>query len=122
MKDCNTMIDGKKSIWSTSKNDLRTDGDIQNIATGQGDDCTTGCLQNYHYFKENYKMMTKDLSKQQAHNTDPKLIQKINFTRNLDHPGITTVSHILQEVTKKKKKRENNKKKKQFKFFTVGIL
>ena len=44
--------------------------------------------------------MTKDLSKQQALNTDPKLIQKINFTRNLDQPGITTMSHILQEVTK----------------------
>ena len=92
----------KKSIWSTSKNDLRTDGDIQNIATGQGDECTIGCLQNYHYFKEKYKMMTKDLSKQQALNTDPKLMQKINFTRNLDQPGITTMSHILQEVTKKK--------------------
>ena len=56
-------------------------------------------------------MMTKDLSKQQALNTDPKLIQKINFTRNLDQPGITTMSHILQEVTKKKKK-------KKFTFFT----
>ena len=65
-------------------------------------------------------MMTKDLSKQQALNTDRKLIQKINFTRNLDQPGITTISHILQEVTTKKKKKK--KKKKQFKFFTVGIL
>ena len=62
--------------------------------------------------------MTKDLSKQQALNTDPKLIQKINFTRNLDQPGITTMSHILQEVTKKKKKKKNL----HFSQGTVGIL
>ena len=27
------------------------------MATGQGDDYTTGCLLDYCYFKENYKMI-----------------------------------------------------------------
>ena len=30
---------------------------IRKIATGQGDDYTTGCLLDYSYFKENHKMM-----------------------------------------------------------------
>ena len=41
-------------------------GNIRKIATGQGDDYKTGCLLYYPYFKENYKMITRDLSKQQA--------------------------------------------------------
>ena len=28
---------------------------VRKIATGQGDDHTTGCLLDYPYFKENYK-------------------------------------------------------------------
>ena len=45
---------------------------MQKIATGQGDDYTRGCLLDYPYFKENYKMIAIDLRKQ------------INFTKNLD--------------------------------------
>ena len=36
--------------------------DIKKIATCQGDDYTTGCLLNYFYFKENYKMIAIGLS------------------------------------------------------------
>ena len=50
---------------------------IRKIATGQGDDYTTGCLLDYPYFKDNYKMITVDLSKQQALDADH---QQINFT------------------------------------------
>ena len=39
---------------------------IRKIATGQAGDYTTGCLLDYPYFKENYKMIAIDLSKQQA--------------------------------------------------------
>ena len=39
---------------------------IRRIATGQGDDYTTGSLLDYSYLKENYKMIAIDLSKQQA--------------------------------------------------------
>ena len=39
---------------------------------------------DYHYFKENYKTIVIDLSKQKALNADPRAIQQINFT-DLDH-------------------------------------
>ena len=41
----------------------------------QGDDYTTGCLLDYHYFIKHYKMMAIDLSKQQKLDADPKEIQ-----------------------------------------------
>ena len=43
---------------------------IGKIATGQGDDYTTGCLLDYPYFKENYKMIAIDSSKQQILDAD----------------------------------------------------
>ena len=66
-------------------------------ATGQGDDYTTGCLLDYTYFKDYYKMIVVDLSKQQAPDVDPKAIQQINFTANLDRAGNTRIYFSLEE-------------------------
>ena len=43
-------------------------------------------------------MIAKDLSKQKALDFDPKAIQQINFTANLDRAGNTRVYFILEEV------------------------
>ena len=64
---------------------------IRNIATGKGDDYTTGCLLECPYFQENYKMIAIDLSRQNELDTDPRAIQQINFTANLDRAGNTTI-------------------------------
>ena len=56
-------------------NNFKTYGNIRKIATGRGDDYTTGCLLNYIYFRKYYKMIAVDLSKQQALDTDPKAIE-----------------------------------------------
>ena len=42
------------------RNYVRADKNIRKIATGQGDDYTTGCLPYYPCFKENYKLFTID--------------------------------------------------------------
>ena len=60
-----------------------THDSVQKIATGQGDDYTTGCLLDYNYFKNCYKVIAIDLSKQQVLDADLKAIQQINFTGNL---------------------------------------
>ena len=39
---------------------------------------------DYTYFKKYYKIIAIDLSKQQILDADPKAIQKINFTANLN--------------------------------------
>ena len=41
-------------------------------------------LLDYTYFKKYYKMIAKDLSKQQVLDADPKAIQQINCTANLN--------------------------------------
>ena len=43
-------------------------------------------------------MITIDLSKQQALDADPKAIQQINFTANLDKDGNTRFYFILEQA------------------------
>ena len=43
-------------------------------------------------------MIAVDLSKQQALDADPRAIQQINFTGNLDRPGNTRIYFILEEA------------------------
>ena len=50
---------------------------IRKIATGKGDDYTTGCLLDYTYFIDNYEIIALDLSRQQALDADPRAIQQI---------------------------------------------
>ena len=73
---------------------------IRKIATGQGYDYTTGCLLEYIYFKNYCKMIAVDLSKQGALDADPKVIQQINFTTNLDRAERTRFYFILEEAKK----------------------
>ena len=80
------------------KNDKITYENIRKIPTGQGDDYTTGCLLDYTYFKNYYKMIAIDLSKQQALNADPKATQQINFTANLDRTNNTRFYFIHEEA------------------------
>ena len=69
---------------------------IRKIATGQGDDNTTGCWLDYPYFKDNYKMIAIDLSKWQALDADLRAIKEINVTTNLDRVGNKNVFHYLR--------------------------
>ena len=71
---------------------------LEIIATGKGDDYTTGCLLDYPYFKENYKMIAIDLSRQNELDADPRAIQQINFTANLDREGNTAIFFIIEEA------------------------
>ena len=92
IKDYNIMINGENIFDQPIKNNIRK------IATGQGDDYTAGCLLDYPYFANTYKMIAVDLSKQQALNADLRAIQQINFTANLDRAGNTRVYFILEEA------------------------
>ena len=92
------MIDGKNIFDQPINSDLKTYENIVKIATGQGDDYTTGCLLDYSYFRDYYKMIATDLSKQQVLDADPRAIQQINFTANLDRAGNTTMFFIIDEA------------------------
>ena len=75
IKNCNVMINGENFFDQPIKNNKVTYENIRQIATGQEDDYTTGCLLDYPYFKDSYKMIAVDLSKTQALDADPRAIQ-----------------------------------------------
>ena len=83
-KGYNVMIDGKNFFDQSVKSNMRTYNNIQKIVTSQGHDYTNGCLLNYNYLNKHDKMLAIDLNKQQALDADPKAIQQINFTGNLE--------------------------------------
>ena len=66
IKDYNIMINGENFFDQPIKNNKVIYENISKIATGEGDDYTTGFLLDYPYFLDTYKMIAVDLSKQQA--------------------------------------------------------
>ena len=76
------MINGENFFDHPMKDNKVTYENIRKIITGRGDNYTTGCLLDYPYFKDRYKMIAIDLSKQQALDADPRTIQQINFKRS----------------------------------------
>ena len=79
IKNYNVLIDGR-NFYDQPINDLIKQYDeIRKVSTGYGDDYTTGCLLDYAYFKDNYKLIAVDLSKQKALDADPRAIQQIVF-------------------------------------------
>ena len=77
------MINGENVFDQPIKDNKVTYENIRKVAAGKGDDYKTGCLLDYTYFRDNYKIIAVDLSKQQALDADPRAIQQINFTANL---------------------------------------
>ena len=98
IKDYNVMIDGKTFFDQPVKNHKITYENIWKIGPGQGDGYATCCLLDYAYFRDNYKMIVIDLSKQQALDPDPRAIQQINFTANIDRANNTIIFFILEET------------------------
>ena len=102
IKYYNVMNNGENLFDQPIKNNKVTYENIRKIVTGRGDDYTTGCLLDYSYFKDSYKMIAGDLSKQQALDADPRSVQQINFTANLDRAGNTRIYFILEEAKETK--------------------
>ena len=98
IKDYNIMINVENFFDQPIKNNKVTYENIKKITTGQGDDYTAGCLLDYSYFMDAYKMIAIDLSKQQTLDAGPRATQQINVTANLDRAGDTRIYFILEEA------------------------
>ena len=68
---------------------------VRKIATGQRDDYVTGCLLDYLYFKENFKMTAVEISKQQFLDASPRFILQISFTWNLGALGVSFLGNMV---------------------------
>ena len=80
IENYNIEIDGR-NFYDQPINDLIKQYDeVRKVSTGQGDDYTTGCLLDFTYFKNNYRLIGADLSKQKALDANSRAIQLIIFT------------------------------------------
>ena len=55
--DYNVLIDGRNFYDQPMNDQIKKFDEIREIATGKGDDYTTGCLLDYQYFKGHYQLM-----------------------------------------------------------------
>ena len=60
----NVLIDDRNFYDQQINDQIKKYDEIRKIATGIGDDYTTGCLLDYQYFKDHYQLIAVDLSKQ----------------------------------------------------------
>ena len=73
------LIDGR-NFYDQPINDLIKQYDeVRKVSTGHGNDYTTGPLLDYAYFKDNYRLIAVDLSKQKALDADLRAIQQVVF-------------------------------------------
>ena len=91
IKDFNFLIDGKSFFGFQVKNEEETYEKI--IEMSNNNDYTTGNLLDFGYFKENYKLIAIDLSKQ-IKSKDP---QQINFIGKLDKDNGATKFFIIEK-------------------------
>ena len=68
----NELIGGRNFYDQPINDQIRQYDEIRKIATGKGDDFTTGCLLDFEYLKNHYRLIAVDLSKQKELDADPR--------------------------------------------------
>ena len=79
LKKYNVIIDGRNFYDNPIESHIEKYRELKKVTIGKGDDYTTGSLLDYDYFKNLYKLVAVDLSKQKELNADPRAIQQIEF-------------------------------------------
>ena len=95
--------------------DIKRYEDIRKLTTVQDEGYITGCLLDYAYIKNNYRLIAADLSRQKELDADPKAIQQVEFVGQLkkldrednvtDATGNDQSMLVLTILEKKKKTR-----------------
>ena len=87
----NVLIDGWNLYDQPINAIIKQYGEIRKVSTGYDDDYTTGCLLDYAYFKDHYRLISVDLSKQKTLDGDPTAIQQIVFQAVLEGDSNTKI-------------------------------
>ena len=75
----NVIIDGRTFYDNPIESDIEKYRELRKTMIRKGEDYTTGSFLDYNYFKEHYKLVAVDLSKQKELDADPRAIQQIEF-------------------------------------------
>ena len=79
LKKYNVIIHGRNFYDYPIESDTEKYRELKRGMIGKGEDYNTGSLLDYNYFKEHYKLVAVDLSKQKELDTDPRAIQQIEL-------------------------------------------
>ena len=80
----NVIIDRQNFYDNPIESDIEKYRELKKVMIGKGEDYnTTGSLLDYNYFKEYYKLVAVDLSKQTELDADPRAIQKFELKYRL---------------------------------------
>ena len=88
------VLIGGRNFYDRPINDIIEQYDeVRKLSAGYGDDYATGCLFDYAYFKNNYRLIAVDLSQQKALDADPRAIQQIVFQGVVKGDDNTKIRH-----------------------------
>ena len=87
IKNYNVIINAKDFYDQPINFDTKRYEEIRKLTTEQGEDYNTGCLLDYDYIKNHYRLIAVDLSRQKELDADPKAIQQIEFVWQLKNLG-----------------------------------
>ena len=73
----NVIINRENFYDQPIDSDIKRYKEIRKLTTQQGGYYTTGCLLNYDFIKNNYRLIAVDLSRQKELDADPKAMQLI---------------------------------------------
>ena len=90
IKNYNVLIDGRNFYDQNINDELRKYDEVRKISSGKGDDYTTGCLLDYHYYKNHYKLIVCNLKHPKILDSDPRAVQQLEFTYMLDNTNNNT--------------------------------
>ena len=96
----NIIIYGKNFYDQPANSDIKQHEEIRKLIAGHSEDYTTGCLLDYDYIKNHYRLTAVDLSRQQELDADPKAIQKIEFVGRLKKLTNAESMFILMNLEK----------------------
>ena len=94
------LIDGINFYDQPINDIIKQYDETRKIEKGQEDDYTTGCLLDYHYFKNHYNLIAIDLSKQNELDASSRAIQQIEF-----YGMLKTNSRVCTTIQKKNQKK-----------------
>ena len=106
IKDYNVLIDGRNFYDQNISCDFKKYEELRKVMTGSGEDYTTGSVLDYDYSKNNYKLVSCDLSKQKLLDSNPKANQQVEFIYKLDNTNNNPELRAQISTVLEKKKRQ----------------
>ena len=102
IKDYNVLNDGRNFYGQNIADDFKKYEELRKVMTGRGEDYSTGSLLDYDYWKNNYKLICCDLSKQKILDSNPKANQQVKFVYKLGDDNQLVNPQVLTVLEKEK--------------------